>query len=167
MRDIEVRWGPWGRQNDSVEGETNKQGWKAETGIAKCQKDRQTATMIGQVELENIWRAEWRIIMLAKPRQHDIWLRSRCGGLCVRTLSRSCGLADSRVWPLVTQWRARMPYWPNPISSSQSHTCSVLHLEKGVFKSLARWEERDRWLTAKIDSLMHYFLRYHVGIYSW
>lgn len=60
----------------------------------------------------------------------------------VCTFSSSCGLADSSVWPLVTQWRARMLYWPSPMSSSQSHTCSVLHFEKGIFRSLKWWKEK-------------------------
>lgn len=146
----------WDRKNipgghcDSSEGETNRQVEKQRRGVAKRQIDRRTATMIRQVERKNISKAEWKIILSARQmcQMHHFTKHApyRVGGgcecVCAFTLSTSCGVADSRVSPPVTQWRARMPYWLSPISSSQSHTCSVLHLEKGIFRFLTRWGEK-------------------------
>lgn len=113
----------WDRKNvpggncDSSDSETNKQ----------VEKQRRALLNATWTDRQQQWFDRWN---------REIF-RDVCA--CVCTLSRSCGVADSRLWPLVTQWRARMPYWPSPISSSQSHTCSVFHLEKGIFKFLTWW----------------------------
>lgn len=70
------------------------------------------------------------------------------------TFSKSWGVADSSVCPLSTHCRVRLTYWPSPKSSSQPHTCSLVHWPNGTLMSLEKIHSYSSLLPLSLSSIV-------------